>query len=259
MTLFSNKSLLNAQTILGGRGLGMGQAVTALNSDEWAIFGNVAMMQNNNSGLAVYGIRNYGIPELSEYSAVFSITNPVGYSAVGLHHFGDELFSELRIRVAQKNQYHNIHLGLAVTYTQVSFGGSYRDNGSRALGLDLGVGAEISDGLWIGARSVNINKPQFNFGEDLPRELVLGLAYNLNDDFLFSSDLVKDVRFPISYRGGFEYQIMHSVFIRSGVTTTPLSYSLGFGIVSGLLKIDFAFQQHDELGLSPGVGIAKSL
>ena len=72
-------------------------------------------------------------------------------------------------------------------------------------------------------------------------------------------DVVKDVRFPVSYRGGIEVNIIQELKGRVGITTEPITYSFGLGYAKDFWEINFAIQHHQLLGLSPGLDLIFKL
>jgi hypothetical protein len=243
-----------SQLIMGAKGLGMGQAATALPGYDWSLFSNPALLNGNDTSVGFYGLRNYGFAEITDMSAMASMPTGYGVAALGFHRYGDNLFNETRIRLGYKNEWQMLHFGLVANYNHISFGANYGSGG--ALGLDVGIAAEITDDLWVGARSTNVNRPEYQYqsmNEYLPREISIGLSYGLNELAILAFDMVKDVRFPASYRGGLEISVIENLKGRIGVTTEPLSYSMGFGYGMDQWDINFAVQKHELLGFSPGI------
>lgn len=243
------------QLILGARGLSIGQAATALPNYEWSVFGNPALMNSGKISVGFYGLRNYGFAEITDIGAFASVPTRAGVPAIGFHRYGDHLFSETNIRAAYKNSWQNLHFGFAAGYNHISQGAGYGSGG--AFGFDVGIAAEITEGFWLGARSKNINMPQYDgIQEELPRELALGLSYNLNSAALFAFDVVKDVRFPVSYRGGVEIKVIDELKGRIGITTSPQTYSFGLGYGKEHWKVNLAVQRHKHLDFSPGMDMS---
>lgn len=249
------------QAVMGARPVAMGQATSAIPDMEWSVFANPAMMDDGKRSVSFFGIRYYGFSEITDIAA--SINYPTGWGTVGagVHRYGFDLFNESRIRIGYKNSYRNFYYGAVLNYSHIAQGGGYGSAG--ALGVDAGIGASIFERFWIGARATNINQPEYgdgdvDVGEALPRELAIGFSCRLSDTALFASDLVKDVRFPVSYRGGVEVFIFDRFAGRAGITTEPTTFSLGFGYSAGFWSINLVAQNHEELGVSPGfdLGIA---
>ncbi len=242
-----------AQFSIGARAISLGQAATSLADDEWSLFSNPAFLNSESISAGFYGLRNYGFAEITDMAAYGSIPTSFGTGALGIHRYGDNLYNETRVRLGYKNEWQQLHFGVVVNYNHISFGGPYGSGG--AFGIDLGIATQVLDQLWIAAKTTNLNQPAYSFSsgnEDLARELSIGFNYTLEETALFVMDVVKDVRFPVSYRGGLEVSIIDELKGRVGVTTEPLTYSFGLGYGKDFWDINLAVQQHHLLGLSPG-------
>lgn len=247
---------VNAQAPMGARSLALGNATTALSQDNWALFSNPAMLQNQRSTLGFYGLRNYGFANLTDMAAAGILKTGLGTTSLGVKRYGDDLFNETNIRLGYKNEWNMLHFGVAVSYNHLAIAQPYGSGG--ALGVDVGIAAQITNGLWVGAKSANLNKPVYDFqsgSEDLQRDLSVGLSYALEERALLVLDMVKDVRFPVSYRGGVEVLVVEGLTGRAGVTTEPLTYSFGFGYGKSIWEANIAVQHHELLGFSPGLDL----
>ena len=239
------------QQIVGARSLGMGSTIVAIPESRFAVLGNPAMMSSEQRSVSFYGVRYWGFAELTDMAA--SVTYPTRFGTVGggVHQFGD-LFSRTHMRIGYKRQIRGFHFGVAASYTNIAIGNGYGSDG--AVGLDLGVGAELLPDLWLGARATNINQPTLGEEqEELDRDLAVGISYHIANRAFITSELVKDVRFPVAYRGGIEVEIYQGLKGRAGVTTEPTTFSGGFGYEADRWGINIAVQNHQVLGLSPGL------
>lgn len=251
---------LYGQVSIGARGLALGGATVALPDYNWSIFSNPAHLSSNKSTLGFYGLRNYGFAEITDVSAFGSIPTNFGVAAIALHKYGDNLFNETRVRVGYKNEWESLQFGAVLNYNHIVFGSVYGSGG--ALGIDIGVAAEITQEFWIGAKASNLNHPQYDFSgssEDLERDLTIGFSYLITEEATFVMDVLKDVRYPVSYRGGLEVVIIQDLKGRVGITIEPLTYSFGFGYEKDFWEVNLAVQQHSLLGLSPGFDLIFSL
>ena len=241
-----------AQFVMGARSVALGQTATALPGTSWAVFSNPALIPDERPSVSFFGMRYYGFGKLADMAVSFS--HPAGRGGVGfgVHRYGFDLYSESRIRAGYKNRLHNFEYGIILNYNHVSIGGGYGSAG--ALGVDVGISARIGQQLIFGARATNLNRPTYgDSGESLPRELAIGVSCALSDRALFTSDIVKDVRFPLSFRAGTEVQIVEHITGRVGITTHPVTFAGGFGYSPGRWSVNLAAQNHPELGISPGL------
>lgn len=255
LILISSVTELQAQAVIGARELAVGQATTALQKTDWAMFGNPAMMDEEERSVSFFGVRYYGLSEITDMAMSVTYPTKVGVLGGGAHRYGFDLFSESRLRIGYKNSFMGFHYGAILNYSHVMQGGGYGSAG--ALGVDIGVAAPILPDFWIGAKATNVNQPEYGSrnNEKLPRELSIGFSYRLSDIALFTTDVVKDVQFPVSYRGGVEVNIIKNLMGRAGITTEPLTFSGGFGYSSSFLSANVAIQRHENsvLGYSPAI------
>ena len=245
----------SAQAVLGARELAIGQAITALPESSWSVFGNPAMLSEQKPSVSFFGVRYFGLAEITDIAASVTYPTHFGVLAGGVHRYGYDLFNESRLRVGYKNSTLGFHYGAVMNYSHVVQGGGYGSAG--ALGVDVGIAAPIVPELWIAAKATNINYPTYGSrnDEELPRDLSIGLSYQLSDRALFSAEGYKDVRFPLAFRGGMEVHIIGGLMGRAGMTTQPQTFSGGFGYDGTFWSANVAVQRHENsiLGYSPAV------
>ncbi len=257
LLLFSDAS---AQSTIGAKGAALGNATTALYEDSWGLFSNPSTISSNGLIVGFYGLQYYGFPEITDISSIISIPLLGGHSAIGFYRYGDDLYAETNINTGFKYEFQGIHAGASLQYRHVSFGGNYGSGG--AINISLGLLAEINESLWFGAKIRNINRAQYSFefnDEELPQDISIGLMYNLEQKATFVFDVIKDVRFPVAYRGGLEVEIIDNFIGRIGATYEPITYTFGFGYKMKGWQFNVAIQQHEILGISPGADIILDL
>lgn len=243
-----------SQNSMGAKMISMGQAGVALPDSEWAIFSNSALLPTNLNTVSFYRFRYVGISEITDLAAVINIQTRFGTTGLAIHRYGFNLFNESRLMFGFKRSFGSFHAGVSAGYYYVSQGGDYGSAG--AFGLDIGVAAELADGLWIGAVATNVNFPTYgNSDEVLPRDLSVGFSYQLSKSALISIDAHKDVMFPLSIRSGIQVELISSLFARAGFTSNPETYSFGFGYAPERWSVNFGIQQHNPLGLSPALDL----
>lgn len=255
LLILMGTSKLQAQAVMGARELAVGQATTALQNTNWSMFGNPAMMYEDKKNASFFGVRYFGLSEITDMAVSVTYPTKLGVFGAGAHRYGFDLFNENRMRLGYKNSFSGFHFGVILNYSHVVQGGGYGSAG--ALGVDVGVAAPILSDLWIGAKATNINQPEYGSRNDekLPRELSIGLSYRLSDVALFTTDVVKDIQFPVSYRGGVEVTIIENLVGRAGITTEPQTFSAGFGYSGSFWSANVAVQRHENsvLGYSPAI------
>jgi len=250
--VFTNRAI--CQNSIGARSMASGQAGVAVPNGQWAVFSNSSLLPTDATHISFYGFRYVGIAEITDVAS--SVTLPVKNGAIGagIHRYGFHLFNETRFRAGIKQQWEQFHAGAALNYTHIQQGGGYGSAG--AFGVDLGIAAQIAGPVWFGARATNVNQPSYaETDEDLPRELAAGFSYFPSAGVMITAEAVKDVRFPVSFRGGIDVELVQGLNARAGASTSPETYSLGFGYGTSAWQINFAVQQHVLLGLSPAADL----
>lgn len=252
--IFIKSRNVRAQATMGARELAVGQATTALTNTRWAVFLNPSLMSEKKS-VSFYGVRYYGLSELTDIAAAVNYPTKIGVLGAGVHRYGYHLFNKSRLRIGYKNSFSGFHFGVVFNYSHISQGGGYGSAG--AFGVNVGLAASPVSGLWIGAKATNVNQPRYGKlnDEKLPRNLSVGLSYQLSDIALFTTDVLKDVDFPISYRGGVEVKVIGRLVGRAGITTKPQTFSGGFGYSGSFWGANVAVQRHENaaLGYSPAI------
>lgn len=248
---------IEAQHIMGSRGIGMAGAVTALPDYEWAVFKNPAMMPAEGRHLSFFTIRYYGISELTDSALSGVYTASLGTLGIGLHSYGFDLYREHQLRLAVMKSFEHYRIGVSLHYQHVTI---ERYGSAGALAVNIGFAARLADGLWLGAAATNMNRAAMGEAEEeLPRELAVGLSWEMAPRVLLVTDLVKDVRFPLAFRSGIEADLFREfLYLRGGITTEPLTYSLGLGISRAFFEVNLAAQHHEWLGWSPGIDLKIS-
>lgn len=243
----------NAQSFtMGSRDVALGQAVTALPDDQWAPFHNPALMPEQNHA-SFFGIRYFGFSELTDMAVSSSYNSNIGTFGVGMFTYGDDRFRESQYRVAYAEELYNIRMGASVNLYHMSFTGRF--GSALAPTLDLGVAVDITEELLLGARTSNLTRTTIGADEeDLPADLAIGLSYLLMDQALFVTELYKDVDHDLSFRTGLEVELVDILYLRGGLTHDhPQTFTFGVGVIQDRWKANVAVEQHQQLGMSPGI------
>ena len=128
----------------------------------------------------------------------------------------------------------------------------------QALAADAGVLVPVLPVLTLGVHARNVSGGSIA-GSSLPRSLAVGAHYAAGPRVLVTADVLKDVAFPWSLRGGVEIRPVDALSLRIGATRHPVRFSAGVGINLGPIRADMAGERHPTLGWSPSGGLTISL
>lgn len=254
ITLFVTTSAAQAlgQLTMGSRDVALGQAVTALPEDRWGAFHNPAQMSERNH-VSFFGIRYFGLAELTDMAVSSTYNSEWGRLGVGMFTYGDERLRESQFRLAYAREVFNIRIGGSVNLHHMNITGRF--GSAMAPTFDFGVGVDLFEDVVLGARASNLTRSTIGADDsELPADLALGLSYQFIDRATLVTELYKDVDFDPSFRAGLEVEVIDILYLRGGFThDVPETFTFGVGIEQEVWSADVAVEQHQQLGLSPGI------
>ena len=65
----------------------------------------------------------------------------------------------------------------------------------------------------------------------------------------------KDMIYPLSFLTAIDYQPTEKIILKGGIGTNPTIASLGIGVITKKIELNFATQLHQILGWSPDFSI----
>jgi len=238
------------------RSLALGHATTALYGDVGS-HSNPAAAAEAPRLLQLFVYEAYGLAALRRGGASLTFPWASGALSGGIGTFGSDAYREWYGSLGAAYRFRPgttraVLLGARLRYYHTQITG-YGQNG--ALGLSLGAQVRLLSTLHFGVSAMNINAPQIAEATDLPQVLAIGLAYEAAPGFQLVLDVMKDVDFPLSLRGGLEVEVVPALALRAGCTTEPVRFTAGAGLSVGRLSADIAAEQHQTLGWSPALGV----
>lgn len=238
----------------GARAIGVGGAFTGLANSSFALFYNPAgLMLLPYREASFFYAQPFGLGELSDFAVAFADpeTLPQGFGAFGAaaRRFGFELYNETAFSLGYANVFERrFFFGATLSYQLFSIQG-YGNAG--ALGVDVGILALITPELSLGVSALNLNRPSIGISNEAVAQVYMaGLSYRLLKNLRAFFDVEKDVRYPISFKSGLEFDAVRQLSLRAGFSTEPQRIAGGIGVRYALVEADYAFLTHPELGFS---------
>lgn len=243
----------------GARAVGLGNAYVGVWGDFWSLYHNPAGISGLESiQIGAYVERRFSLKELTYGSAgvvfPFATTQAAG---LDFSSFGFDAYRENRIGLAYAiNVFEVLSIGTKINYANVNI----LDHGSTGtFFLDIGLNTAITDQISLGFSAYNISRSRIltqASEEAIPTVFTVGIAYNPSNKVLIVADIQKDIDHPVSFRGGIEYEIIPILKARMGVSTEPLTWNAGIGVVVQSLNVDLAFGYHERLGYTPHISLS---
>lgn len=235
----------------------LGNSTTALPTDVGVHANPAARATLSRSTALFYARQSFGLSALRYGASHVAVPFEWGTLSSGLSTFGFDEYREIHASAGYAyavpfGTARHVRLGTTLRYYHTSIEGY---GSARAVGVNLGLGVSLLRSLHLAAHATNVNGAALVDGEPLPRTLAVGLYYDALDSVQITADLFKDVRFPVSVRGGLEVTPVDPLALRAGVTTNPVRFAGGVGVHLGPLSAHVAAEQHQTLGWSPSVSL----
>lgn len=230
---------------------------------------NVYSAYNNQAAGAYLERPSFGI----YYAPVFigqGVSNVTGIFAmpvkkggtIGLsvNYFGYNLYNEKKVGLSYAIKLAKwMAIGMQLDYLNTKISGYGSKNN---VTFELGLFSKPIDELSIAFHVYNPLKLYIDkaTGERIPTMFRIGVSYEALKKFFISVQFDKDLTNKVIFRTGAEYTLKDIVSFRAGIATTPVTGTLGLGV---LLKqgvgFDFAFSYQANLGFQPHFGLVYSI
>lgn len=249
---------LYAQTFNGAPFQGTGNTGVALKSI-YSITNNAAGLTGLSSAEAAIAYQaNFIASELS--TQVIYVALPIKKAnAVGLafHRYGlASVSSILTMSGAYVRSFGDL-FSTSISINYHSF--SVKDYGNdQTYSVDLGGQFPITEQITIGAIIRNISNEMFaeDIDQYLPREIALGIAFDISEQIYVSTDVYYNPFQNITVRTGASYEIDKMVALRIGASNGPTQFYGGIGLRIRNIKIDCSSSYHTQLGTSPQIALS---
>jgi hypothetical protein len=244
----------------GGRANAMG-GVSVSSDDIWSVLNNqagTAWLKVVSAGLS--SGNRFMLKELMLTQIGIALPTAKGTFGLCLSRFGNDQYHELKTGASYARKFgKRFSAGLQLDYLYTHIADGFGN--SNLLNCEVGLLYREGDRLCIGIQLVNPVpvKISGNPTEYLPAVICFGISYRFSANFLFAAEVEKETEQPVCLRGGAEYNLGTMACIRLGVSTGPASFTFGFGLKFGRMRMDFASGYHQALGFSPAGSISYSL
>lgn len=238
--------------ITGTRAAGMAFTSVAI-SDEWSAFNNPGGLGNMKNLIAGICFENrFMMKETSLKSLTVIIPAWNGSFGLVFRHYGFSLYQEIKGGIAYGMQIGNrFFFGVQLNCHRIGQAEGYGN--AYFASFEAGIQFRANDHLRFGARLVNPVEYKFStaFSGRLPASITIGLLWQISRSLLTTLEIEKDLINSPVIRAGLEYLVAKKLFLRTGILTNPVSFTLGAGVEFGPVKFDIASAYHPVLGYSP--------
>ena len=242
----------------GARGAAMGNASLTF-TDINSIFTNQAGLGYlENLSFTVYGERRFLVAD-GLNSFLFGVAYPhksIGTIGLSVHYFGYGNYNEQKIGLSYARKlFKRMSIGAQFNYIGTRFGDAYYGT-AHSFTFEVGILTKVTKHFHLAAHVFSPARIELPSGDNLPSIFKLGAAYIPSHKVRITAEIEKDLENPFNGRFGIEYHPIDILFVRAGVSTTPLLASFGLGLNMKGLKIDVATSYHMVLGVTPSISVS---
>lgn len=251
---FSQEIITNS----GAKAAGLGYCAVTF-SNHLSPINNVAGIANvKDITLSASAKKLYNIKGLNSINLNLIYPTDHFSLAVSVAGRGDQFLNIQRLGVGIANKIGFVQIGLQVNYLQYS---AHELGAKGAFVLDFGGIAELGEKIKFGAYIFNLTQSRLYSTpvEPLPVDMKVGLAYQPLAKLKLLFEVEKEMDFDPLKKAGLEYQALKGLFVRTGVTFDPVKNYFGLGFYRKRLMVDYAFNNHNRLGLSHHISLGYKL
>jgi hypothetical protein len=245
----------SASTGVGAGTMGLGNATSAM-PDAFTLFHNPAglgLLQR--TSIAATSDRRPALPGTNRAASAVTLHGKWGTLSLGAFRFGDNIYSEQLLSIGYGHKLGLAALGGRADWIQ------YRAEGFdpfMTIGVTLGTMAQLTPQLTVGAYATNINRPRFPDGQSLPVRMAAGFAWRSGEKTTFVGDLIKELRYEPTIRGGMELTPVKKLTFRTGFNLFPGAIYGGLSLCAWKITFDYALSYNYELLSSHQMSIVFS-
>jgi hypothetical protein len=201
-----------------------------------------------------YSPSPFQLPQLSGYGLLVGTPISTVYTAVGFHTFGFSLYRETDGFISAGTMLSD---GTGIGMNLHLYHLTIERYGSASAGvLDMGGIFRITEAFALGGAIHNLTGADFGDDDDIPRTLLTGISVSVSGNAVVNVDMVKEMRYPVTFRIGTEVMLHENLTVRAGVQEESSRIFWGMSVILIPFRIGYSYAAHSELGPSHSIGIS---
>jgi hypothetical protein len=224
-----------------------------MQSDIWSVYHNQAGLGFfNHTSLGFHHENKFVVDEFSLHALAFTL--PINYGTLGLSYsyFGFEDYNVSKVGLAFGKSFgSNFAAGLQLNYHYIYIAGDYESQGK--VSIEGGIQYKPSENISIGMHVFNPahSKSSYFLSDTLTTSFKTGIGYTPGEKIFIGIEVEKHLDRELIVKSGLEYRIIESLYLRTGISTKPVTNTFGLGYKIGKISADVAFTRHQILGFTP--------
>jgi hypothetical protein len=236
-------------TDVGARQTALSGAFTSLSDNSLAMFYNPAGLgqMKDREFSSFFSPAPLGMTDMSTAALTYAEPTKFGTFGAAFKTYGFDLYRENNFIVSYGNNHKNrIFYGINLNLYNLKI---QNYGTATSFGVDIGAMAYLAKFLQWGFFGKNITGSNIGDAkEPIAQVYRTGITYQPLDYLRIIAEIEKDIKFPVSVRGGVEYSVIDYLDLRAGVGSQPSDFSAGIGINYNIFTFDYALYHHEDLG-----------
>jgi hypothetical protein len=250
--LLFNKTFAQISTITPS-GLSIAQTSVADKSN-WSAFTNPAMLGYLEQSEFGFQFENkYLLNELSTKSVQVGLSSKLMCTGISFSHFGYSQYHEMLGGIGFARNFSNkFTMGVQANYftTYFSASNSYRGTFFPQVGLSVQLSPSFNIGFNASNPFQSTLKTEY-VTKRLPSVFSFGTGYSFSPEFIWRTQIDKEVSSNYRFATGFDYLMLEKVKVKVGAYGSDyLVPCLGIGLKTSSFLIDLNCELHPLLGLN---------
>jgi len=222
--------------------------------NSWSAFANPAMLGYLEQTEFGFQFDNkYLLNELSTKSLEIGFPSRLLCTGISFSHFGYSQYHEMLAGVGFARNFSNkFAIGVQANYFTTYFSASNSYRGS--FFPQVGLAVQLSPTFDIGFNASNPFQSTLKTGyvtKRLPSVFSLGTGYSFSPEFIWRTQIDKEVSSNYRFATGFDYHMLEKIKVKVGAYGSDyLIPCLGIGLKVGSFMIDLNCELHPLLGLN---------
>jgi hypothetical protein len=224
-----------------------------MESDLWSVFHNQAGLGSYKKFAAGFHHENKFL--VQEYSLhALAITIPVNPGTIGVSYsyFGYTKYHESKIGLGFGKTFgKKFSAGVQLNYHYLFISGD-SDN-RNSLSVEGGLQYRPIEEIAFGIHLFNPTMASLSsYDQDtIPTTLRTGISIKPFRQLWLAVETEKSLDTELRFKTGIEYMAVESLYLRTGIVTSPFQSTFGLGYEIPWARVDIAFTMHEVLGLTP--------
>ena len=239
----------------GAKGIALGDVGVAFNDINSGFSNQAGLADLESFGVSVAAESRFALAAIKSFGAVAAYPTKSGTFALNLNNFGGEAYNEQRIGLAYARKlFDKLSIGAQFDFINTSI----ENYGNKGLiTFEIGFRSQLNKKLAIGGHFFSPARVAITTEEVVPTVYKLGAQYFVSEKVEIYGEVETDFDFPLQIKGGVQYAIIESLYLRAGVHTNPTLFNFGAGYnIKEAFAIDIAASYHQVLGFSPAISVS---